>query len=72
MAKLVQMRTDGGSEVFIASDTIARIYFTKVDTLPQSERKVNITFRDGTKGEFIAHRNVLSKCYTLASEEKSE
>lgn len=71
MAEFVSLRKEN-SEVFIKRDTIARISFSKADTLPQSERIAKICFTDGTTGEYIAHRNLVNEFYESSVDKKAE
>lgn len=62
--------------VFVNLDTVSRISFATSKDLRQSDRVVKVVFTDGSKAEYVGHRNlqkVLSgKTLNYASDKTEE
>lgn len=43
---------------FLNTAEIQRISFAKDEALRQSERRAKVLFVDGSKGEYVVHRNI--------------
>lgn len=52
---------NGETQVLLNPNGIQRIGLTKSKELKQSERAAKIVFADGSKGEYVVHRNVVKQ-----------
>lgn len=52
---------NGETQVLLNPKEIQRIGLTKSTELRQSERAAKVVFADGSKGEYVVHRNVVKE-----------
>ena len=58
MTKFIEAYKEG-SMIFLKLDKIQRIGLTKSKDIRESERIAKVVFVDGSKGEYIIHRDII-------------